>query len=278
MCVSLAPAEFSGTTLYCGRLLHPDHGLIHVLGYQNTATNLADGPNAMLLHLPAQRMSRHHFLSVGRSSDLLERMVDAVRPVSVTAVDDSIAWMGWDRRPAVEVFEHDVYTVVLARDPRAVPTALAEVPEHKRPALAPELFAFYAERYPAHAIAVCCFANAQAAQAKPLLMWYPPRDPELLTLPALDCHTGSVPDLDVPVPVDHWVILGTDEAPADWGAPVDYDPAMRHSLRGYLPVTVIGRHFDGTLPNGDFAIDHGALLTGDLERMTRLRPHSPTAS
>ncbi|MGW0846183.1 hypothetical protein ACWD26_39835 [Streptomyces sp. NPDC002787] len=272
MCVSLAPAEFSGTTLYCGRLRHVEHGLIHVLGYQNTAQNLTDGPNAMLLHLPTQGMSRHNFLSVGRSSDLLERMVDAVRPVSVAAVQDSIAWMGWGDRPAVEVFEHDVYTVVLARDPRAVPAALTEVPERKRPILAPELFAFYAERYPAHAIAVCCFDNAQAAQAKPLLMWYPPLDPELLTLPALDCHTGGVPDLDSPVPVDHWVVLGTDEAPPDWGAPVAYDPAMRHRLRAYLPGTVVGRHFDGTLPNGDFAISHADLLTGDVERLTRLQP------
>ncbi|UUU31267.1 hypothetical protein JIX56_15910 [Streptomyces sp. CA-210063] len=272
MCVSLAPAEFSGTTLYCGRLHHADHGLIHVLGYQNTATNLADGPNAMLLHLPAQRMSRRHFLSVGRSSDLLKRMVDAVRPVSAGVVQDSMDWMGGDPPPAVEVFEHDVYTVVLARDPRAVPAALTEVPERQRPALDPELFTFYAERYPGHAIAVCCFDNAQAAQAKPLLMWYPPLDPELLTLPALDCHTGGVPDLDSPVPVDHWVILGSDEAPADWGAPVAYDPAMRHGLRDYLPGTVIGWHFDGTLPNGDFAISHDDLLSGDPERVTRVRP------
>lgn len=272
MCVSMAPAEFTGTTLYCGRLHHPEHGLIHVLGYQNTAANLADGPNAMLLHLPARHMSRRNFLSVGRDADVLERMVDAVRPVSVGVVDDSIAWMGGGPGPAVEVFEHDVYTVVLARDPRAVPAALAEVPDHRRPALNPELFDFYAERYPAHAIAVCCFDNARAAQAKPLLMWYPPHDPDLLTLPALDCHTGAVPDLDAPVHADHWVILGTDEAPADWGSPVEYAPAMRHSLRGYLPDTVAGRHFHGSLPNGDFAISHDDLLTGDVERVTRVRP------
>jgi len=51
MCVSMDQAEFSGTILYAGRLRHPVHGLIHVLGYQNTVVNLAEGPNAMLLHL-----------------------------------------------------------------------------------------------------------------------------------------------------------------------------------------------------------------------------------
>lgn len=263
-------AEFSGTTLYAGRLRHPSHGLIHVLGYQNTAVNLADGPNAMLLHLPTYRMTRKNFLSVGRSSDVLERMVDAVRPRSVAAPDE-IEWMG-AASAEVEVFEHDIYTVLLARDPHAIPAALAEVPEHRRPGLDPALLGFYAKRYPGHAVAVCCFDNAQAAQAKPLMMWYAPHDPDLLTLPGLDCHTGRVPDLDSPVEVDHWVLFGTDEAPEGWGEPVDHDPAMRHDLRRYLPDAVVGRSFQGALPNGDFALRHDDLLAGDLDRVFRLQP------
>jgi hypothetical protein len=224
----------------------------------------------MLLHLPTRRMRRENFLSVGRSSDVLERMVDAVRPRSVAA-PGGIAWM--EAAPTgVEVFEHDIYTVLLARDPHAIPAALAGVPAHRRPRLDPGLLSFYAQWYPEHAVAVCCFDNAQAAQAKPLLMWYEPNDPELLTLPALDCHTGQAPDPGSETVVDHWVLFGTDEAPEGWGEPVDHDPAMRHSLRGFLPDTVVGRSFVGTLPNGDFAIGHGDLLTGDLDRVVRLQP------
>ena len=33
------------------------HGLIHVLGYRNTAVNLADGPNAMLPHVPTAQLT-----------------------------------------------------------------------------------------------------------------------------------------------------------------------------------------------------------------------------
>lgn len=40
VCVSMDQADFSGTAVYAGRLHHPAHGLIHVLGYQNTAVNL----------------------------------------------------------------------------------------------------------------------------------------------------------------------------------------------------------------------------------------------
>ncbi|MFF4351547.1 hypothetical protein [Streptomyces sp. NPDC001530] len=261
MCVSMDQAEFSGTTLYGGRLRHPVHGLIHVLGYQNTAVNLADGPNAMLLHLPTYRMSQDNFLSVGSSSDVLERMVDAVRPISARAPAD-MDWMGWDATPEVQVFEHDIYTVLLAHTPTALPAALAQVPEHKRPRLGEALLRFYEERYPGRAVAVCCFDNAQA---KPLLMWYPPIDPDLLTLPALDCHTGDVPDLSSQVPVDHWVLFGTDEAPKEWGFPVDHDENMRHDLRQFLPSTVVGRYFGGTLPNGDFSIGHEDLLASGLD-------------
>jgi hypothetical protein len=266
----MALAEFSGTTLYGGRLRHPEYGLIHVLGYQNTAVNLADGPNAMLVHLPAKEMTQHNFVSVGRSSDVLTRMVDAVRPVPVAA--RGMDWMGWNDEPQVEVFEHDIYTVLLATDPTALPDALSRVEPRKRPQLDPRLLRFYADHYPEHAIAACCFDNTEAAQAKPLIMWYPPLDPDRLVLPALDCHTGEPPAPDSEVSVDHWVVLGTDEAPQDWGEPVEYGDDMRHGLRELLPDAVVGTYVGGTLPNGDFAIDHRDLLSGDLNRIRRAWP------
>ncbi|WP_430376770.1 hypothetical protein [Streptomyces sp. B1-3] len=66
------------------------HALIHVLGYRDTAGNLADGPNAMLLHVPTAQLTPGQFLSAGRTGDVLRRMVDAVEPVAAGAHD--IAW------------------------------------------------------------------------------------------------------------------------------------------------------------------------------------------
>ncbi|WP_329064137.1 hypothetical protein [Streptomyces sp. NBC_01429] len=275
MCISMDRAAFSGTTLYAGRLRHPTHGLVHVLGYQNTAVNLAGDAhgNAMLLHLPARRrMRKGNFLPVGHADDVLSRMVDAAWPVAVAPVG-AMDWMGADDEPQVEVFEHDIYTVLLADDPTLLPAALDQVPPRKRPRLDPELLEFYAAHYPGHSLAVCCFDNAEAARAKPLLMWYSPLSPDLLILPALDCHTGGAPDLAAVVPTDHFVLYGTDEAPDGWGAPVDYPAGMGHELRQFLPRTVMGSHFDGIpLPNGDFALHHDDLLNGRLERIHRLRP------
>lgn len=163
-----------------------------MLGYQNTVANLADGPNAMLLHLPTRRLVPEQFVSVGRHGDVLRRMVDAVAAPPVEA--DGMAamdWLGAEPEPVVRVFEHDVYTVLLADDPTLIHTALHRVPWKRRPRIEPELLVFYAEHFPDHAIALCCFDNADARQAKPLLVWYHPNDPDQLTVPALDSHTGG---------------------------------------------------------------------------------------
>ncbi|MCT2591605.1 hypothetical protein LHJ74_17160 [Streptomyces sp. N2-109] len=271
MCMSTDRAQFSGTTVYLGRRHHAEHGLVHVLGYQNTAANLAEGPNAMLLHLPASlAMSRRHFLSARRDDDVLGRMVEALRaPAAGGDGAASMSWMGGE----VEVFDHDIYTVLLAADARAVPEALEQVPVHKRPRIDPALMRFYAHHYPAHTLALCCFDNAQAERAAPLLMWYVPADPDELTLPALDCHTGGPPDLDARVPVDHWVVFGTDEAPNGWGEPVRYAHGMRQRLREFLPDRVTGSYFGGRdVLNGDFTLSHDDLLSEALDQVRRVGP------
>lgn len=263
-------AEFSGTTLYTGRRRHPQHGLIGVLGYQNTAVNLAAGPNAMLLHLPAASMTPDHFISVGRGSNVLDRMVDAVRPApgrGAAAMD----WMSAGSA-AVQVFEHDIYTVLLAADPIRIPEALHRVAYRRRPRLNPALLEFYADCYPGHTVALCCFDNADAERAKPLLMWYTPTEPDLLAAPAVDCHTGEPPSLEGMVETDHWVIFGSDDAPEGWGEPVEYPHGIRHTLRDFLPETVMGAQFTDPMPNGDFAISHDDLLDGRLSEITRLQP------
>ncbi|WP_247593745.1 hypothetical protein [Streptomyces sp. S816] len=272
VCVSSSEAAFSGTVLYCGRQRHPEHGLIHVVGYQNTVVNLADGPNAMLLHLPTRRLGPEQFLAVGGDGDVLGRMVDAV--TASEAVRGGIDWMGAEDEPVVRVFEHDVYTVLLADDPTLIPTALHRVPWKRRPRIEPELLLFYAEHFPAHAVALCCFDNADARRAKPLLLWYPPNDPDQLVVPALDSHSGGAPELDAVVPVDHWVLFSSDEAGDEWGAAVEYPRRMRHGLRGFLPDRVVGRYYGGgeTLGNGDFGIGHRELLAGELDRVERRGP------
>ena len=272
MCVSMGEAGFSGTILYCGRRLHPEQGRIEVLGYQNTAVNLAAGPNAMLLHLPAQSVTSAQFLPASRSGRVLRDMVDAVRPVSAGPGAGGAGWTGAAAMSHAEVFQHDIYTVVLADSAAHIPAALERVEPRKRPAPNHALLEFYADLYPGYPIALCCFDNADAAEARPLLLWYEPLEHDRMVLPAIDCHTGSVPDLSADVLTDHWVLLGSDDAGDDWGEPVSYGKQVRRKLLDFLPPRVMGTHVAQSLPNGDFAIDYDDLLSGQLDRVKRLSP------
>jgi hypothetical protein len=132
----------------------------------------------------------------------------------------------------------------------------------------PELFEFYRDVFPDHSVALCCFDNAEAQRAKPLLIWYEPADRDRIVLPALDCHTGAIPDRDALVHRDHWLLFGSDDSPQMWGEPVAYAPGMRHSLRAFLPDRVTGIEVTGDqFPNGDFAISRTDLRNNDLTKI-----------
>src|SRR5215204_5658552 len=122
MCVFVAPAQCSGTVVYIGRHSHPEHGPIEILGYQVTGRNLAASPNAMLLHLPAVEMTQEQFLDTTDAPDVLRDLVDALGPAWTAAAGGAVAPAAAEQ--AAEVFDRDVYTVVLARDPRDIPAAL----------------------------------------------------------------------------------------------------------------------------------------------------------
>jgi hypothetical protein len=269
----MAPAEFTATTLYVGRKNHPALGPIEVLGYQNKAVNLARTPNAMVLHIPAN-LTQDNFLWVGeKHRGILDEMVRLLQPLSQGEGYGGVQQGGAPGAAPVQVFDHDIYTIVLAEDPTKIPAALDRVPPNKRPPLDPGLFEFYAKMYPYHSIVLCCFDNAEAYRANPLLIWYPPPYSDWLVMPALDGHTGGVPDLSAPVATDHWLVFGADDAPEEIGIPIRYwgmniDPA----LRAFLPEKIIGLRHTWPAPNGDFALSIPDLLRNDLSGLQRLQP------
>lgn len=135
-------------------------------------------------------------------------MVEAVRPVPGGELLRSAGPVAVAASPRVEVFQHDVYTVLLAENAAHIPDALKRVERRKRPALNRDLFDFYADFFPHQPIALRCFDNADAADAKPLMLWYRPLDEDRFVLPAIDCHTGAVPGLNAEVLTDHWLVFG----------------------------------------------------------------------
>ena len=275
MCVCAGPATLTDTIVYVGRTDHPAHGYVEVLGYQNTAASAAAGPNAMLLHLPSGgRMSAANFIRVGAGEDPLADMAAVIPARWASAAAWMDGTMGGDGR--VQVFEHDVYTVVLSEDATRIPDALGMVPARRRPRVSAELTAFYGTAFPGWTIALCCFDNADARRARPLMLWYEPFEPELLRLPGLDCHTGGVPVPGERVDREHLLILGADDAPPDAAVRVRYRPRMRHDLRRFLPDRVTGvwvvdeAHTPDLFANGDFVLPLADLNAGRAASALRI--------
>jgi len=258
MCVCLGPARLSNTTLYVGEAIREGR-LVHVLGYQNTAQNLASAAtnvptgtlagNAMILPFPAAApMGKDNVLDTSGCKNILKDIAEAVKPKSRSFSkgfgSDAVSFGS-----VVEVFDTGIYTVVLARDPRDIPAALARVPVEKRPDLKPEIFAAYAEWYPGWQIALCCFNNAEAVEADPLLWWYEPAFPNVYFAPTLDSHTGGVPDPMAEVELDHTIAVGSSVGK---GSPIAYSDKLSDDIRNLLPRFGVGREFSEYEVNGDF--------------------------
>lgn len=257
MCVSMAAANFVGTKICLNLTTHPETGeQIHVLLYQNSAVSMA-GPNAMLIHLPGYDMGRENFVDMTTCPHVLDDMVKAVTP---TTRGGSFGTLSVSKH--VDVFDVGTYTVVLAQDARDIPEALHRVPTERRPAIRPDLCQFYNQHFHGWPVALCCFNNNQLQPTEPVMIWYKPRAFEnVFRLPAIDCHTGAVPDLSALVDVDHWIFLA--KAEMSGGTPVSYRDNLTPTMQHMLPRRVYGKHFGGVMPNGDFSFRQPEAIQGN---------------
>lgn len=284
MCCSVTPhveVKFSSTVLYGAEVRHPRDGVVHVLGYQNKVQGQVGRKsffdwlpwggigNAMILPFPAVpgTMTRANVIDTSRYKDVLQDVAKAVPQAQFTQMETLSRSTMATRKPKVEVFEAaGIYTVVLAQNPRDIPDVLRQVPKAKRPALNPELFDAYARWYPGWTVALCCFNTRKAQLADPLLWWYKPMHPDRLFLPALDCHTGDVPNLEEDVRTNHVVAVSSYRLLK--GHSVRYSPNVPEVIAPYLRPLVVGKEYFGHLPNGDFVcrLDEVADGTFNAER------------
>lgn len=250
MCVSLQPSKMSDTILY-GAQVSVGGQVRHVLGYQNKAENLSSLPNAMILPFPAKEpMTSHNALCLSENKKLLTELAHPIQLRELVRTRHLKGLIMTNSR-GFEVFEHGMYTVVLAEDAGHVPEALQFVPEKKRPELNPAIFRAYSKWYPGWPIAVCCFAGK--VEPDPLMWWYVPKSEESIFLPALDAHDGGVPRLQSRhgVAVDHVIVIGTSLRGA---YEFKLSEPVSNELKPYLPKLVSGRVIKAHLPNGDFYV------------------------
>ncbi|MBX9686917.1 MAG: hypothetical protein K2X27_09460 [Candidatus Obscuribacterales bacterium] len=269
-CCSLAPATFSSTKGLAAEAVK-DGKLVHLLAYQNIATNknLKSGGNAMLLPIPAKpgTMSEKNVLNTSNAANILK---DMERSLDSGLKGEPMRLSAGAAAPApVQVFESDIYTIVLAADARQIPKALERVPAGKRPSMNQAIFDAYSKWYPGWTFALCCFNNQRARQAKPLLWWYEPIDKTTLFFPALDEHDGAVPALRSQVPVDHVVMFSVPQLKDETGHRVEYSDTLSDSLKSVLPKHVLGESYIGKMAQGDFQVSIENLRKGicNIERV-----------
>ncbi len=284
MCVSVSPGvavRFSDTVLYAAEVLDRTGQAVHVLGYQNKVQGqvgllsltrgwFARSGNAMILPFPAvpRTMTEANVLDTADCRDILQDIANAMAPPRVEVAPESFSAAAL--ASPVQVFEAaGIYTVVLAQDPRDIPAAMQQVPRSKRPVLNPALFDAYARWYPAWTVALCCFNNRRARLANPLLWWYEPMSPDRLFLPAIDGHTGDVPDLNASVAVDHVIAVGSYRMTG--GQRVRYRNKLPKQVSNYLLPSLIGERFSESLPNGDFVCRLDDVRRGEFDA-ARVQP------
>ena len=163
----------------------------------------------MLLPIPAKpgSMTRFNVVNSSTCPHILSDMARAVTPIRPHRMLMSRGMASG--APAIQVFDTDIYTVVLARNAKDIPSALSQVPADKRPAINSAIFNAYSRWYPHWTFALCCFNTTKKASARPLIWWYQPLNPNVLFFPAIDAHNGNPPDLKANVAVDHVLAVGS---------------------------------------------------------------------
>jgi hypothetical protein len=133
MCMTFGPARLARTRLYAGEA-RLGGKYVHVIAYQNHATTA--GPNAMILPLPAAApLTEQNVIDTRSFSGFLEDIHRANHFRSSSPYDAK----SMSALSHVRVFAVGSYTVVLAARPAAIASALARVPERRRPEVNPAM-------------------------------------------------------------------------------------------------------------------------------------------
>jgi hypothetical protein len=285
MCLTIHDAELSKTILYAGTGTRGGVP-VHVLAYQNQVKNLGKGPNCMALPFPCgEPMGAPNMVDVSDSKNFLKGLARSLNHPTVRSrgLDhDSLKTLS---RGVAQVFNHGMYTVILANGDESIADALHRVPVNRRPTLPRDwdIDVFYKTYYPGCAVALCCFDAGAQMSPDPLLWWYVPSDPEYLFAPALDSH-GGPPNIKGTVRVDHTVLFGGSDL-VDRGGDSSYSlfkaiypEGKPKAAEGLLPSYVYGKEVRQMgMPNGDFRFAVENLGDGPrLPPILRTNPYGET--
>ncbi|MGH1335548.1 MAG: hypothetical protein ACRBFS_05415 [Aureispira sp.] len=208
MCITSSRSLLDNTYIGAWDIEHPNYGYRHVLAYQNRVQNLTEGPNCMLLPIQsAETIVPAWVVDSTVCPNFLTELYNTLDPV---VEDDGLPWMSIEPERMNYVVERGVYHIAILNDlsEEALLNTLAQIPINKKPVLTAELLDFFRNNYNQFPLLLCCFNNANALQAAPILVHYPPQFPATLMVNTLDSH-GGIPVIGKSTPFHQKIIIGS---------------------------------------------------------------------
>ena len=246
MCVTTLAAELKRTYIGNWDIWHAKFGYRHVLTYQNSPQNLADGPNCMMLHIQSRMpLNPANIIDTSKAGNLLKDISLGMLPISRTFA------------PQNHVIEMGIYHIALLNDPSSakVEQTLSRIPPEKRPRIPDDYIEFYADVFEGFPLVLCCFNNRESKNASPIMVHYDPIYPEIFMFNTLDGH-GKLPVIGERHQFHQVVVTGSykiNEA-GNGFVPFQTDGISSHLLP-WIPEFGTAEQVNCALPNLDLLTD-----------------------
>lgn len=237
----------------------------------------AHSGNALIIPLPGLWESIR-LLDSSKNPDILN---DVARALALPKPDGPLrnlaALPNKDFSNSAAVFmQYDIYDIVLAPRASAIPSILDSVQKSKRPAVNAPVFTDMDEWYQCP-VALCCFANDEMAEAKPLAFAFEPLNPEKIVVYTLDGHIGLSPDLAGNALMDHTIFVGSKLSELGTGTSIQYSDELGAEIKLHSPERIMGLPLSGYLKNGDIVFSTAAVREGKFEGVRSAPPFASDA-
>ena len=261
MCITTIQAALLDTIVGVWDIQHPEWGYRHVLAYQNKPKNLEDSPNCMLLHIPSKTpLEPKHILPTDQDPNFLEKMVDSF----FAAFHRNARGRNFEAAHRNHLVEMGIYHIALLNSLAEADVAetLKQVPEDKRPAIAPNFLDFYREHFPGFPLVLCCFNNQEAKKASPIMLHFDPIYPDTFMFPLLDGH-GSLPEIGSKHHLHQMIVTGSSHLTKDGNGFHYFDlKGISEELRSFVPQVGAALDITGPGKNTDLLLDAVSVRAG----------------
>lgn len=241
MCITSKSANLSKTKILS---LRKDDGNVF-LSYANTARNLSDGRNCMILPIPG-KLKKEWFYNTKEYSGFLNYI--SSRTIVSESLHYGIHSRGMESMSkSLDFTKIGMYDIHFSNDMKD----LIEVNEKLELNITVYLREFFNQHYNNFGFVCCIFDAKETMGSQPIAFEYTPLNKNVLFYPSMDAHDGFAPKKET-VSIDHIIIAPMDNITVEF--PKTYEPDL--DIPEFLNNKSWGSYkLEGRSLNGDFYFD-----------------------